>query len=81
MIESMMARDGVEPPPAFFGLALMSIYNDLTGLRWLRKCLKVAGDTPILGGDPGRGGQQLCGADDSPRIRMNTGDLQHRDPY
>jgi len=25
--------------------------------------------------------QQLCGADDNPRIRMNTGDLQHRDPY
>ena len=25
--------------------------------------------------------QQLRGADDNPRIRMNTGDSQHRDPY
>jgi len=25
--------------------------------------------------------QQLCGADDNPRTRMNTGDSQHRDPY
>jgi len=25
--------------------------------------------------------QQLRGADDNPRIRMITGDLQHRDPY
>ena len=32
----MVARDGVEPPtPAFSG-----IYNDLTGLRWLRKYFK-----------------------------------------
>jgi hypothetical protein len=25
--------------------------------------------------------QQFCGADDNPRIRKNTGDPHHRDPY
>jgi hypothetical protein len=39
--QDMVAREGLEPPPqAFSGLALMSICNNLTGLRWLRKYFK-----------------------------------------
>ena len=41
----MVARDGVEPPtPAFSG-----IYNNITGLRWLRKCFKSRGRRSYLG--------------------------------
>jgi len=36
----MVARDGVELPTPPFRLALISICNDLTGLRWLRKALQ-----------------------------------------
>jgi hypothetical protein len=44
----MVARDEVEPPTPAFS-ALISIYNDLTGLRWLRKCFKSRGSQPYLG--------------------------------
>src|SRR6266550_7097046 len=41
----MVARDGVEPPtPAFSG-----IYKNLTGLRWLRKSLKIRERCSVLG--------------------------------
>jgi hypothetical protein len=52
----MVARFGVEPPlTSLFRLALMSIYNDLIGLRWLRKCFGSRGDRLRLGRDLGLG--------------------------
>jgi len=46
----MVAREGVEPPTtSLFRLALISICNDLTGLRWLRKSFKVRERRACLG--------------------------------
>jgi hypothetical protein len=45
----MVARDGVGPPTPAFSVALISIYNNLTGLRWLRKCFKSRGRQSYLG--------------------------------
>jgi hypothetical protein len=44
----MVARDGVEPPTPAFS-ALISICNDLTSLRWLRKSFKVRESSASLG--------------------------------
>jgi hypothetical protein len=31
----------LNPDASLFSLALISVYNDLTGLRWLCTCLKI----------------------------------------
>jgi hypothetical protein len=45
----------------------MSIYNDLTGLRWLRKCFRSRGGEAEVGPGSWAGGQLFCALGLSPQ--------------
>jgi len=58
----MVARDGLEPPtPGLFRLALIRVYNDLTGLSWLPKAFESRERRVILGWNLGLAASSIGG--------------------